>query len=41
MPDLAREGNEDWDSENEHHPDRGKIKYWDMLCTILINYKQF
>ena len=40
MPDLARE-NEDWDSEDEDHPDPGKIKYWDILYTILKNCKQF
>ena len=44
MPDLARE-NEDWDHDSEDHdedhPDPGKIKYWDILCTILKNCKQF
>ena len=40
LPDLARE-NEDWDRKDEDHPDPGKIKYWEILCTILINYKQF
>ena len=40
LPDLARE-NEDWDRKDEDHPDPGKIKYWDILCKKLINYKQF
>ena len=44
MPDLARE-NEYWDHDSEDHgedhPDPGKIKYWDILYTILKNCKQF
>ena len=36
--------NEDWDHDSEDHdedhPDPGKIKYWDILCTIFcIIYK--
>ena len=44
MRDPAWE-NEDWDHDNEDddedHPDPGKIKYRDILCTILKNCKQF
>ena len=43
MQDLALE-NEDWDHDSEDHdedhPDPGKIKYWDILSTILKNFNQ-